>query len=105
MSNKLQQFFKRSAARTGLPFVKVDKMTDKLAGLEGMYEVSNMALEITAFEEIAEQLADCGITKTDEEIIAMAKEAVEHYLDDAVRAECWLSAIGFIVEKAGAAGD
>ena len=101
MSNKLQQFFKRSAARTGLPFVKGGQNDRQTCGIEGLDEVSDLALNIAACEEIAERLADCGIT--DEEIKAMAKEAVEHYLDDAVRAECWLNAIGSIVEKAGAA--
>jgi hypothetical protein len=55
--------------------------------------------EVVAREEIAEQLADRGIAKTDEEIAAMAKEAVEYYMDDAVRAECWNNAIGVIVEN------
>ena len=34
-----------------------------------------------------------------EEIAAMAKEAVEYYIDDAVPAECWNNAIGVILEN------
>jgi hypothetical protein len=55
--------------------------------------------EVVAREEIAEQLADRGIEKADEEIAAMAKDAVAYYMDDAVRAECWSNAIGVIVEN------
>jgi hypothetical protein len=55
--------------------------------------------EVVAREEIAEQLADRGIAKTDEEIAAMAKDAVGYYMDDEVRAECWNNAIGVIVEN------
>jgi hypothetical protein len=55
--------------------------------------------EVVAREEIAEQLADRGIAKTDEEIAAMAKDAVAYYMDDEVRAECWNNAIGVIVEN------
>jgi hypothetical protein len=55
--------------------------------------------EAEAREEIAAQLVDRGIEKTDEEITAMAKDAVAFYMDDAVRAECWNNAIGVIVEN------
>jgi hypothetical protein len=48
--------------------------------------------------EIADLLEQDGISATDEQLDAMAKQAVDNYDNDNIRAECWNHAIGEAID-------